>query len=113
MAALSQLSYSPFEIEVVSKGNACLLAVTGGREAKTERPLTRDRADRDQKASIEFVTVDADRVDLVRRVDGAHVPLGVHREVNNWTLITSRRSLIRPHLHCTRHRRPPISRAKS
>lgn len=32
----SQLSYSPFEIEVLGKVNACSLTITGGREAEVD-----------------------------------------------------------------------------
>jgi hypothetical protein len=60
MAALFQLSYSPFEVEVVSKVNACALAVAWRRQAKAYLVHAREPSSGEQERAVELAAVDAE-----------------------------------------------------
>jgi hypothetical protein len=64
MAALSQLSYSPVEVEVVRKGNACLLPVASGGESQPYSVPPCPDGCEEQEASIQLSAVDAEQVDF-------------------------------------------------
>ena len=70
----SQLSYSPFECEVVSKVNACVLSVARGRHAESYRISARERRPREEEAAVKLAAVHGEQVDLalgVRRTEVA------------------------------------------
>jgi hypothetical protein len=61
-----QLSYSPFEIEVVSKVNACSLSIPWGCETQPECVLILDDRYGNQETTIELRAIHADKVDFFR-----------------------------------------------
>ncbi|HET9074275.1 MAG TPA: hypothetical protein VFN48_06820 [Solirubrobacteraceae bacterium] len=73
MAALFQLSYSPVEIEVVSKGNTRSLIVSTRCEAQVHDTPASEYRRRQQKAAIELRGPHRQPVDLVRGVGAADV----------------------------------------
>jgi hypothetical protein len=66
-----QLSYSPFEFEVVSKVNACPLTVEWRREPRLDGVLAGSNREREQKAAVELTAIHAEQVDLIHRVGAA------------------------------------------
>ena len=76
MAALSQLSYSPFECVFISKGNTRALAIARRDESEVLLVLAGHDGDREQKAPVELAAVDPEEVNVVAAVGTAHQPHG-------------------------------------
>src|SRR5579884_1285455 len=72
----SQLSYSPGEIEVVSKVNACVLSVARGRKPETDRIAAGERRAGQEKAALELPAVHREQIDLTVVVRSANVTAG-------------------------------------
>ena len=64
MAALSQLSYSPFEEQVLRKSNTRALPVARCCEPEVELMLPGGDGNRDQEAPIEVAAVNPEEVSL-------------------------------------------------
>jgi hypothetical protein len=60
MAALSQLSYSPFEGEFICKGSTRTLAVARRNESKPEFVLANESHRRQEKRLVEIRAVDGE-----------------------------------------------------
>ncbi|HWF49311.1 MAG TPA: hypothetical protein VG294_01600 [Solirubrobacteraceae bacterium] len=73
MAALFQLSYSPDEVEVIGKVNACPLAVAGRGQAEVNEVGAGETLCGEQKRPIELAAVDGEQIDLVDAVGPADV----------------------------------------
>ena len=69
----SQLSYSPFEVEVLCKVIACSLAVARRLQAQVRVVRCDHRINRQEDTAIELAAVDGEQVDLIRRVHRSHV----------------------------------------
>jgi hypothetical protein len=72
MAALSQLSYSPFEFKVIGKGNTRALPVAGRVQSEVQLLHAGDASSGYEKAAIELAAVHANQVDLPFGVGRAH-----------------------------------------
>jgi hypothetical protein len=64
MAALSQLSYSPDEVEVACKVNTCCLLVARRSQTELYRPCPGKSLGWKKKASIKFAAICAEDVDF-------------------------------------------------
>jgi hypothetical protein len=60
----SQLSYSPVEIEVIGKRNACALAVARRRQSKMHLVHARESPRGQQEGSVQLAAVDGEQIDL-------------------------------------------------
>ena len=68
----SQLSYSPFEVEVLCKVNACSLAVARRLQAQVGVVRCDHCINRQEETAIELAAVDGEQVDLIGRVHRSH-----------------------------------------
>jgi hypothetical protein len=60
-----QLSYSPFECEVVSKVNACALPIPSRRQPESNLAFARDERPGQEEGAIEVPAIDSDKIDVV------------------------------------------------
>lgn len=63
MAALFQLSYSPFEVVIVCKVNAGALAVSRWHQAQLRRTSINEQSLGQKVATVEFAAVDRHKSD--------------------------------------------------
>jgi hypothetical protein len=71
----SKLSYSPIELEIRGKVNACPLRVTRGREPEVDPATVRDQCGRQKVAAVEIAAVDGNGIDLLGGIGTEHVPV--------------------------------------
>ena len=61
----SQLNYSPFEIEVISEVNVCLLVIPGGHQTQLHLMPAGEYRRWQQEAAIDLSGVRGEEIDLV------------------------------------------------
>lgn len=61
----AQLSYSPVEVKVISKGNACLLIVASGGQAEVDKPHAGHQLAREEEAPVQLAAVDPEQIELI------------------------------------------------
>lgn len=108
-----QLSYSPFEIEVVSKVNACSLGIPSGLDTQLNRVPSGCHRYGDQETPVKLFAVHTDEVDLSGGIRGAYVAMwcvAASRCVDEYD-IAGLAQLSPLDLHAPQP--PPTSRARS
>jgi hypothetical protein len=71
--ALSQLSYSPGEIEVVSKVNTCSLPASGRSNAEADLRAIDALRRGEQEAAVQRSGIHVEQIHLILAVGGPHI----------------------------------------